>query len=193
MPLQIETKLLTEDLKQYLKKFKVVMPEHVRIGLLDSLDRVGSVATSKYMDRAEVIDPRAGTVASRKTGSQLNIRSGRLARSINQLAFGRSAEGIRKVFFAGKDIMAILGSEVPYARIHEKGGTTSAHEILPKKSGGVLVFRGAEGNLVFAKKVNHPGSNIPARPYLEPALEDSRNWIINHLEQQISKATVKAE
>lgn len=59
-------------------------------------------------------------------------------------------------------------SDVKYARIQELGGTTRPHVILPKY-GKYLLFWGKAG-WTFAKRVNHPGSKIPARPYLRPAL-----------------------
>lgn len=51
-----------------------------------------------------------------------------------------------------------VGSNVVYAAIQHFGGKTKPHVILPK-NGKVLAFNGR-----FAKKVNHPGSKIPARP-----------------------------
>jgi phage virion morphogenesis protein len=55
---------------------------------------------------------------------------------------------------------AVIGSNKVYAAIHQFGGKTSAHTIRPKK-GNALAFGGT-----VVKSVNHPGSNIPARPFL---------------------------
>lgn len=65
-----------------------------------------------------------------------------------------------------------VGTDVPYARIHEEGGKTPAHLILPKKAGGVLTFM-KNGRRIFVKMVHHPGSNIRKRPFLHPAVEDN--------------------
>lgn len=54
---------------------------------------------------------------------------------------------------------------VVYGRIHQFGGRTSAHVILPRKA-KVLRWTGGDGGSVFARRVNHPGSSIPARPYV---------------------------
>lgn len=60
----------------------------------------------------------------------------------------------------------MVGSNLPYARIHQEGGKTKAHVIRPRKK-KALAFGG-----VVRKKVNHPGSEIPARPYLGVSAED---------------------
>lgn len=53
-----------------------------------------------------------------------------------------------------------LGSSAVYAAIHQFGGQTKPHAILPVKK-QALAFGGK-----VVKKVNHPGSKIPARPFL---------------------------
>lgn len=58
------------------------------------------------------------------------------------------------------DEQVTVGSDKKYAAIHQLGGRTPAHVIRAKKK-KALFFTGR-----FAKKVNHPGSNIPARPFI---------------------------
>lgn len=53
-----------------------------------------------------------------------------------------------------------VGTNVPYAPIHQFGGKTRAHTIRARRK-KALAFNGR-----FAKSVNHPGSDIPARPFL---------------------------
>ena len=53
-----------------------------------------------------------------------------------------------------------IGTSTPYAAIHQFGGKTAAHKIFPRKK-KALAFRG-----IVVRYVNHPGSNIPARPFL---------------------------
>ena len=55
-----------------------------------------------------------------------------------------------------------IGSDRVYAAIHQLGGTTPAHVIRPKNK-KALAWPGGPGP---RGKVNHPGSKIPARPYL---------------------------
>lgn len=63
---------------------------------------------------------------------------------------------------------AIVGTNVVYAAIHQFGGKTAPHIIKPlhKKA---LYWKGA---LHPVKSVNHPGSTIPARPFLMVQDED---------------------
>jgi len=72
-------------------------------------------------------------------------RSGRLAASITQAWDADTAQ---------------VGTNLVYAAIQNNGGQTKAHTIVPR-NGKALHFNG-----IFAKKVNHPGSKIPARPFL---------------------------
>lgn len=62
-----------------------------------------------------------------------------------------------------------MGSNLVYARIINEGGRTKAHEIRPRNK-QALAFggRGPFG------KVNHPGSNIPARRFLGLSAENLR-------------------
>ena len=67
-----------------------------------------------------------------------------------------------------------VGSDRKYAAIHQLGGKTKAHVIRPK-NGKALKIPG----IGFRKSVNHPGSQIPARPYF-PFYADGRPTPIAH-------------
>jgi len=188
----ITVQLNDADLQKFLRKYKVIMPEEMRIGILNSLAQVGRIATSKYMKRRTIIDKKTGAVGAR-SGSKLNIMTGRLARSISQ-SEGVSDEMVKKVFNTGGQFVGILGSTVPYARIHEKGGHMSTI-ITPKmrKFFWAKFYDTGEGmwkGMALSKGIER---NVPARPYLEPAAEDSKDWIINHLKMQMEKVITKAE
>jgi phage gpG-like protein len=64
------------------------------------------------------------------------------------------------IFNAFPDGSVILGSNLVYAGIHQWGGQTKAHDITARNA-KALRFNGR-----FAKKVKHPGSTIPARPFM---------------------------
>lgn len=82
---------------------------------------------------------------NRSLGYQILQDTGRLAASITMAFDGTSAT---------------VGTNLVYARIHQFGGKTKPH-VIRAKNAKALAFGGR-----FAKSVNHPGSNIPARPFL---------------------------
>lgn len=72
---------------------------------------------------------------------------------------------------------------LPWAAIQERGGRTRPHTIEPAAANalaflmpGRLGFSGGPkgSSLVFAKKINHPGSDIPERSYMRLALVQMR-------------------
>lgn len=87
------------------------------------------------------------------SGAVLRVKTGRLRQSMQTFV---------------SDTQGIVGTNVEYARLHEEGGVISPHEIRPRH-GRSLYFGGR-----FAARVMHPGATIPARPYMRPALEDSK-------------------
>ncbi|WP_103035222.1 phage virion morphogenesis protein [Castellaniella caeni] len=61
---------------------------------------------------------------------------------------------------------AVVGTNVAYAAIHQFGGKTAPHVIRPKTK-KALKFGGK-----IRRSVNHPGSNMPARPFLALTQDD---------------------
>jgi hypothetical protein len=62
------------------------------------------------------------------------------------------------------------------ATFHTPVSTSSAarpqpHIIEPKKA-SVLAFAGGDGGMVFARRVNHPGSKMPERSFMRSSLRD---------------------
>ena len=104
----------------------------------------------------------------------------RVARSIKILQrSGRLASSIVQAFDASS---AQVGTNLVYAAIQNFGGETKPHTILPK-NGKALAFGG-----IFAKKVNHPGSKIPARPFLsmtEVDTETIESAVANYLRRGV--------
>lgn len=79
-------------------------------------------------------------------------------------ASGRLAASIRPFHSATE---AGIGTNAIYAAIHQFGGKTKPHVIKPRHK-KALAFGGH-----VVSSVNHPGSNIPARPFL-PMHPDGR-------------------
>jgi phage virion morphogenesis protein len=96
-----------------------------------------------------------GTIAARiRRGTwpgKILQQSGQLAASIE----GRS-----------DSTSVTVGTNLVYAAIQQLGGKTRAHTITARKA-KVLHFGG-----VFRRQVHHPGSKIPARPFLALDTDD---------------------
>lgn len=115
--------------------------------------------------------------ADKLNGQVLNRISGRLARSIASKVVDTPESIVGSVFSSG---------DVKYAAIHEFGGQTAPHLIVPKNA-NVLAFMGKSGNQVFARKVNHPGSKMPKRSFLRSALTDMSVEIQRGMKEAVIK------
>lgn len=111
----------------------------------------------------------AGKVRANLSGRVLNVRSGKLLNSIRNEMVENATSIYGRVYSQG----------VPYAGIHERGGVTRPHVIVPVRAKALRFEVG--GKVVFAQRVNHPGSKIPARPYLAPALAEMTPQILRDL------------
>lgn len=101
----------------------------------------------------------------RQEGGTTLFKSGRLMKSITPASTAKQA---------------VVGTNVVYAAIHQFGGKTKAHTITARHK-KVLFFPGAAHPV---KSVNHPGSKIPARPFLKldnAALEAIKKAIMEYI------------
>jgi phage gpG-like protein len=124
------------------------LPARIHDRLLATMQRLG-------------IDLRERVVAN-LSGAVLHRRSGRLAAA-------------QRVEITDEDTwigfkVGFDPATVPYGAIHEYGGTTRAH-LIEAKNRKALAFN-LGGRLIFAKRVQHPGSKIPERSFLRSALAD---------------------
>jgi hypothetical protein len=143
-------------------------------------DAVGlAIIEAQRISRENYLSQRGPTTLGVKTG---NLRA-----------------SVRAILQRGNPIVGILGvlRDLIYARILHDGGKTRPHEILPRNKkalrfasyagthpveaygrasvlrygrGGKLLRRQVEGAVTFAKRVMHPGSKFPPRPYLKQPL-----------------------
>lgn len=112
--------------------------------------------------------------ADKLSGQVLNVRTGNLRRSIFS---GVEDDGDTI------EIWAKQSGDVKYGAIHEFGGKTAAHDILPVKAKALHFIMG--GKDVFAKIVHHPGSVMPERSYMRSSLEDMKDTIIAGLKDAV--------
>lgn len=122
-------------------------------------------------------------VKTRKlSGQVLNRKTGALIRSIGSKV-EQTAQAVWGIVFQSSDVV--------YGGIHEYGGMTSAHIILPKKA-SVLAFVGKAGTKAFATKVNHPGSKMPERSYMRSSLREMSTEISMGLKETVVMAAQAA-
>jgi phage gpG-like protein len=133
------------------------MPDQLRAALKEKVDVLAQ-------------DLFGQVVGVNLSGGVLNARSGALRDSIALQATEQDSQIGAQVLSDG---------DIPYAAIQEYGGKTAAHEILPDKT-KALVFV-MKGKQVFARKIEHPGSQIPERSYLRAALENQCDEIAQGL------------
>lgn len=143
--------------------------------LMQARARVRELLSKVSQDFANAATTRIKDKYLSGSGDTLKVRTGRLRSSIRYLLAEQPNE-----------LTVTFGSDVPYAAIHEFGGVTSPHTIVPKRRQFLRFMAG--GKVIFARKVNHPGSNIRKRPFLEPGVRDSSAA----LEANIQKVLVGA-
>lgn len=151
--------------------------------LIARLDKVPMAAMAalrvKVMQLALKLENYVKT--QKLNGQILNRISGRLARSIANKVTASASEVFARVFSSG---------DVKYAGIHEFGGTTAPHIIEPKKA-SVLAFAGADGGMVFARRVHHPGSKMPERSFLRSSLHDMSTEISLGMKSAVVRSVQK--
>lgn len=99
----------------------------------------------------------------------------------------RSAGGLAASIQADWDNdQAVAGTNKAYAAIHQFGGTTRPHVIKPRYK-RALAFGG-----VIVSQVNHPGSKIRARPFLnltDGDMDDMLTTAQDFVNEQIQSST----
>lgn len=151
--------------------------EHFIASLNGGLKRLPGELLKAVQASARRIDKAAKLNLSNKS---LHVRSGTLRSSVRTEIDRARLEGT-------------VGTNVVYAKIHEYGGTTKPHRIEPRNA-KALRFATAMSiktkkatRYAFVQYVNHPGSRIPARPWLRPAYESERDAIINEFQQALQR------
>jgi phage gpG-like protein len=141
-----------------------------KLGQVDT----GIRAALRLAIQTTVVDLQA-KVQEKLSGPVLNARSGRLRNSI-----------ATQVDVDPAQITGTVSAKTPYAAIQEYGGTTRAHLIEARDAQSLAFMIG--GKMVFAKSVQHPGSNIPERSYLRSTLAENALSIADRLRQAVQQA-----
>lgn len=124
-----------------------------------------------------------------QAGAKINVHQKLNATGLSKGTLSRSIT----VLSHAQRLEAEIGPSVIYGRIHELGGEIKpinakflvfkvpvSQAISYKKSGGVKAGKIEMGETIFAKKVT-----IPARPYLQPALDEAQPEIKTIFQDEI--------
>ena len=137
------------------------------------MERIGVFLENSVLRRFETQTAPDGTPWLRSERAELEhgqtlTDTGRLRASITRVVESRSTA---------------VGTNVVYAAIHQFGGTTPARVIKPRRK-KALFWPGARHPV---KSVNHPGSEIGARPFLGLSGEDEQG-VLDIINNYISSA-----
>lgn len=149
------------------------------IARLDSMPReVRQMLRQKV--RSLALRLKARIQRDKLSGQVLNVVTGALRRSIHDVVKEDTHSVTGEVRSSG---------DVKYAGIHEFGGRTKAHIIEPRKKDALAFMLG--GKMVFAKRVNHPGSKMPERSYMRSALSEMAPTIQRELREAVIQGLLK--
>ena len=207
---------ITSNAKQVERKIRAVAQnlskDVLKATLFAALEEVANTSTAKYFKKTSVKEslsyaPIAGRITNR-TLRLIGSVSGGFRFSNNPIPSSVSArmrrktsvgggsdlekgkkESIREVHVTGTQLQGIIGSKGPYAALHEFGGKTKS-----KVTGKMRSFFWAKWYETNNSKWKGMAlgawqfirSTIPARPFLQPAVKDSRQVIMDLFNLQIS-------
>lgn len=148
---------------------------------------IGGTATDKYM-RTSGTNVGANT----QTGpGSLRRQTGRLARSLLDKPSDRAAsEGIFKITTGQNGARLEYGSEVPYAATHEYGDT---RQVTGKQRGFFWAKHVQTGDDKWKAMALSETLTYPERPFLEPALDDVIDEVVEITEQEYLDAIIDEE
>jgi len=96
------------------------------------------------------------------TGEVLQVRSGRLRRSINMRMEGTG----------GDQVSGTVGTNVLYAAIHEFGGTIPGHPLEAVNAKALRFMPKGASDFIFRRRVQIPDIRMPERSFLRSALRE---------------------
>ena len=141
------------------------MPSTSNVVIKTELDDFISVLqhigeTDASIDAASAIVHEMGREVATLAYKYAPKKTGALAKSIEVEYGDRTARVVARAPYA----MYVEFGTWSHSLINPQSGT---YTIRPKRPGGVLAFKGKDGNTVFTRKVEHPG--VKAQPFLAPA------------------------
>jgi phage gpG-like protein len=140
--------------KEVIERFRA-LPERTRAALGDSVGRLALLLQRRVMQKL--------------SGQVLNVKTGRLRRSIDQVVLRDEAQ-----------VVGVVSTNVKYARVHEYGftGTVNVRDHLRQ-------VKQAFGRPIAARavmvKAHTRKANVPEKSFLRSALADMKPQIIEEM------------
>lgn len=144
---------------------------------------IGGTARSKYMRPGGTGDIGPNT----QTGpGSLRRQTSRLARSLSDKPFDRNTpEGVFDLTPTNDGARLTYGSEVPYAATHEYGDRRA---VTPRQRGFFWAKYSETDKDKWKAMALSETLEYPKRPYLEPALDDKMDEVVEMAEEEAFKA-----
>lgn len=141
--------------------------ETIQVEMKDLSAKLGQILSDAAKKNVEYLLKELGSLAydaqrfipETYAQSGLKVRHGALVSQNYPIAVEQHGEVMRTG----------MRNTTAYAAIHELGGQTPPHDIVPREK-HALYWEGAAHPV---KKVHHPGSVIPERPFIRPAIEQA--------------------
>lgn len=155
-----------------------------------ALSVVGNLAAGKHMIQTG-LSRRSSLpgVDVAVNPSRLTWRTARLARSLTNQ---NSPDAVHNVRVSGTRVIGEKGTKVEYAAVHEFGGTIphpGGTAYIVTKDGAKFISNARAARFKNQKSIRRTKAHsitIPARPFLAPAAEDSRERIVNLFAKEIA-------
>jgi phage gpG-like protein len=146
---------------------KLIIATNIKDIVTKMNDQADKVATGTAIQMYQALTIlEAAMKQNIRVRSGLHVRSGSLLNSVQ-----------KDIQVSGNTVTGRIGPEnIPYAAIHEYGGTIPARRIEPRNA-KALRWAGSNGQFWFSKGHDMPSVQIPARPYMQPALEEKAEII----------------
>jgi len=183
-----------QDLKDAIRvRLLRVIIDTVEDLLRQGSSRIGAIATSRYMRDAGKAAGRGDVTLGPNRTDTLRIVTGRLGRSLTGARTDRDApESISRVDVIDETVRLIKGTRVEYAEVHEKG-FQGAVDVRPHRR---TMTQGFGPDTLYPMTVvvgRHTRQmDIPARPFLGPAVEDYMQELRQMAPAEIRNAIRKA-
>jgi hypothetical protein len=140
------------------------MPEEVREAVLQAVLALGGPLADLARSRAEQL---------------LQVRTGKF--------LGHIKFGLRR--HSKNNITGRVYSSAKTANLFEWGGTTPAHDIVPKNARALVL--NMRGGKVFAGRVHHPGGKYKALQIIHGAFDEMKPAIQASLESAVKEAVAR--